>query len=98
ELPTHFEVAEIKPSTLDRPMRAQFQPGGRFTVRGLTLTGLMKHAWDMDKYDGMIANAPKWMSTERFDIIAKVTPPGGPSAALKDDDTFRLMLRQLIED
>jgi uncharacterized protein (TIGR03435 family) len=42
--------------------------------------------------------APKWIDSERFDIVARVAPPDGPSGILKDDDTFKLMLRQLLVD
>ncbi|HXE63644.1 MAG TPA: TIGR03435 family protein [Bryobacteraceae bacterium] len=98
ELPTRFDVAEIKLSNLDAPVRARFQPGGRYTVRGVTLLGLIKHAWSLDRYDDMIVNAPKWMESDRVDVIAKAAGPEGPSGVLKDDDTLKLMLRQLIED
>jgi uncharacterized protein (TIGR03435 family) len=98
ELPTEFEVADIKLSTLDKPARAQFQAGGRFSVRGITLMGLVRHAWNADSYDGMIVGAPKWMDSERFDIVAKVAMPDGVSGVLKDDDTFKAMLRQLLRD
>ena len=91
--PTDFEVADIKLSTQDKPTAPQFKPGGRMDVRGITLMALIQHAWSLDNIDGMIVGGPKFLDSERFDIIAKATLPDGPSAMLQDDDALRLMLR-----
>lgn len=97
-LPVEFEVADIRLSDQDKVTAPRFLPGGRLEVRGVTMIGLIQHAWGLDNYEGMIAGAPKWMDTERFDVVAKATPPGGPGGKLADDDSLQLMLRALLKD
>ena len=72
ESKAEFDVAEIKLSPLERPTPPQLQPGGRFTVTGTTLLGLIQHAWDIDNFDGMVSG-PKWLDTDRYDIVAKIS-------------------------
>jgi uncharacterized protein (TIGR03435 family) len=68
-------------------------------VRGVTLIALIQHAWGIDSYDNeLIVGAPRWLTSERYDILAKATPPEGPASALKDDDSLRAMLRNLLID
>ena len=94
-----FDVADIKPSTQDHPTAPKFTPGGRMEVKGVALIALIQHAWGLDTYDDeLISGGAKWLTTERFDIVAKATPPDGPSSSLKDDDTLRAMLRNMLED
>jgi uncharacterized protein (TIGR03435 family) len=94
-----FDVADIRPSTQDKPTATRFTPGGRLEVKGVTLIALIQHAWGLDTYDDeLISGGPKWLASERFDIVAKATPPDGPSSALKDDDTLRAMLRNMLVD
>src|SRR3984885_671256 len=91
--PTEFEVAELKPSAPDfRGMRFQIQPGGRVNIVGVPLKFLIEQAWDVT--DDMLAGAPKWMDTDRYDIVAKA-PAGG---AGMDIDELWPMLRALIID
>src|SRR5258708_4900871 len=73
-LPTEFDVAEIKPAV------AATGPGGggprpeikngRIYLPNISLKNLVTLAWDING-DDMMANAPKWMESERFDVIAK---------------------------
>ncbi len=68
-------------------------------VRGVTLIALIQHAWGMDTYDNeLIAGGPKWLTTERFDILATATPPNGPSSLLTDNDSIREMLQNMLKD
>lgn len=94
-----FDVADIHPSQQDRPTAPKFLPGGRMDVRGVALIALIQHAWGLDTYDNdLIADGPKWLTTDRYDILAKATPPEGASSSLKDDDSLREMLRNMIKD
>ncbi|HVW08138.1 MAG TPA: TIGR03435 family protein [Bryobacteraceae bacterium] len=98
-LKLEFEVADIHPSQQDHPTAPKFTPGGRLDVRGVTLIALIQHAWGLDTYDNdLIAGGPKWLTTERFDILAKATPPAGPASLLTDNDSIREMLQNLLED
>ena len=78
-VPTEFEVAEIKPSDPDlKGMRFQIQPGGRVNLQGVTLKFLLQQAWNLG--EDMVVGAPKWMDTERFDIVAKASTDVIPAA------------------
>jgi uncharacterized protein (TIGR03435 family) len=91
--PTEFEVADLKPSAPDfRGMRLRIQPGGRVNIAGMPLKFLIEQAWDVT--DEMLAGAPKWMDTDRYDIIAKA-PVGGSEM---DVDELWPMLRALVVD
>jgi uncharacterized protein (TIGR03435 family) len=68
-VPDEFEVANIKPSKPDTPQRAEFSRAGRVEILGFTLRELIRTAWQLD--DNRIADLPKWMDTERYDIVAK---------------------------
>ncbi|HXA50369.1 MAG TPA: TIGR03435 family protein, partial [Candidatus Acidoferrum sp.] len=102
--PTEFEVADVKPSDPDsKGMRFNIQPGGRVNISGLTLKALIQQAWSLT--EDMIVGGPKWLDSDRYDIIAKAPAaaqePGtanGSSAAPVDIDTVWIMLRGLLKD
>jgi uncharacterized protein (TIGR03435 family) len=69
---------------------------GRVNLQGYTLKSLIMLAWDLNS-DDMLVGAPKWIDTDRFDVIAKV--PAGPAAdAFSDMDAVKPLLRALILD
>jgi uncharacterized protein (TIGR03435 family) len=89
--PTEFAVAEIKPTNPDfRGMRLQIQPGGRVNIAGVTLKFLIEQAWDLT--DETLTGAPKWMETDRYDIVGKADAEGPQF----DIDALRSMLRALL--
>jgi uncharacterized protein (TIGR03435 family) len=106
--PTEFEVADIKPSdpNASGPGRGGgFQPGGRLDLRGITLKDLITIAWDTTS--GLVTGGPKFIETDKFDIVAKApaqaTTGASPSNGARgnpgiDIDALRLMLRALIID
>ena len=95
--PTEFEVAVLKPTDPDfKGRRFQIQPGGRITVQGMTLKFFIEQAWNLT--DDMLVGAPKWLDSDRFDLIAKAPGVG----AMKQDenvdfDAIMVMLRSLVE-
>jgi uncharacterized protein (TIGR03435 family) len=101
--PTEFDVAAVKPTDPDyRGMNFQIQPGGRVNLQGVTLKFLIDQAWNLT--DDMLVGAPKWMDTDRFDIVAKASsavfatgPSSGPSMDIDIDAVF-LMVRALLAD
>ncbi len=104
-LPVEFEVADIRPSDPEfKGMRLQIQPGGRVNIGGMTLKFLIQQAWSIT--DDSIVGAPKWMDTDRFDIVAKAPATGpetGPSSgpapgSAVDLDSIWLMLRALLAE
>lgn len=97
-----FEVASVKqsrPDVHDGYMGGT--AGGGIEARGETMRNLFATAWDVhwDHVDEMIAGAPKWMDTARYDIQAKppadVNGPAPQRTSFVDDD-LRLMLRALL--
>jgi uncharacterized protein (TIGR03435 family) len=62
-------------------------------LQNFSLKNLIMLAWSLG--DDMVAG-PKWMETERFDIVAKASGESG--AGNVDGDTLRTMLRALLID
>ncbi len=89
-----FEVVFIKQS------KPETRPGmklehGRLTAN-LTLSGYIDFAYDLmpssrERSDSMLAHAPKWVSTDNFEISALAE--GDPTK-----DQMRLMVRSLLAD
>jgi uncharacterized protein (TIGR03435 family) len=59
---------------------------------GITLRFLIEQAWDLT--DEMLSGAPKWMDTDRYDIVAKAAVDGPEM----DIDQLWPMLRALITE
>jgi uncharacterized protein (TIGR03435 family) len=95
--PAEFEVADIKPSMPNAPVNGRILPGGRLDLQGFTLKLLIQVAWDISG-DDMVVGAPKFLDTNKFDVIAKASSAtNGPANAPQIDiDDLRLMLRALL--
>ena len=80
--PLTFEVASIKP-TAETGFRTGIlmQPGGGLRVTGATLKMLLTAAFDVREFQ--IVGGPSWLSSDRYDIVAKA--PGGDSDAQAGD-------------
>ncbi|MEO8368979.1 MAG: TIGR03435 family protein [Candidatus Solibacter sp.] len=76
--PTEFDVAEIRPAKPASPganQRAEVK-NGRIYIPGITLKNLISIAYNIQgNADELFIGAPKWLDSERFDLIAK-TPAG----------------------
>jgi len=92
--PPEFEVADIKPSAPGAPRMGRMQ-NGRLDAQGLPLKNLITLAWELNG-DELLAGAPKWVDSARFDIVAKA-PTAGPGDQV-DFESLRLMLRALLVD
>jgi uncharacterized protein (TIGR03435 family) len=74
-----FEVASVKPNTSgDTRVSSMIQPGGRYNAINVLLRNLIINAYRLQ--ESQLAGAPDWISSERFDIVAKAegdeeTPP-----------------------
>lgn len=94
--PPRFEVATIKPIDPQfQGVRVQTPPNGQITIQGLTLSFLIQTIWFITPE--MIAGAPKWLDTDRWDITAKVAAAPG-AAPQTDMDSLIVMVRALLED
>jgi len=67
-----FEVATIKPSKPGTRENGSIGPG-MVKFDGIPLKEMIDLAWDLNEDDNeVIANPPKWLNEDRFDIMAKV--------------------------
>jgi uncharacterized protein (TIGR03435 family) len=104
-VPTEFDAAEIKPSAPAAPGRGANVPvikNGRVIIPGITLENLIVVAWDINQNE--LIGAPKWLDSDRFDVIAKapdgvalgdLTPTNTRSIPV-NIDALRPMLRALL--
>lgn len=68
--PAAFEVASIKRNLSGAPSRGQTQPGGRFTATSAPALQFIRLAFDNLSPD-RIVNVPDWVTSERYDLVAK---------------------------
>ena len=83
-----FEVASIK-SNASGALRVSIQssPGGRFTAINAPVRALIRHAYQLQDFE--LTGGPKWLDSDRFDIVAKAEGEPAPARS-------RLMLRALL--
>jgi uncharacterized protein (TIGR03435 family) len=97
-----FEVATIKPSKPDTESRGRIN-GDQVNLQATNLKFMITFAWDLNPNDSeVLVGAPKWLDTDKFDILAKVSSdvnmdagPSGPRIQIED---LRQMLRALLID
>jgi bla regulator protein blaR1 len=93
--PLSFEVASVKPNQGDGPTESGVQPGGRVSMINVPLRMLIRSAYQVQ--DEQIVEAPNWITSEHFDVVAKapgdVSPPtpGNPGPV-------QLMMRTLLAE
>jgi uncharacterized protein (TIGR03435 family) len=88
-----FEVAVIKPSLPDARVRIVTNRLDEIELGGVSLKWLVNFAWGMT-----IAEPPKWMDSEKFELRAK--SPGATwtdAEPLETDDLQRMLRTLLIE-
>jgi uncharacterized protein (TIGR03435 family) len=96
-----FEVASIKPNKAgDNRVMLGVQPGGRFTATNVPLRLLIRNAYQLQ--DFQIVGGPSWMTSDRFDIVAKAESDGigDPFQSERTGEPSRgqLMLRALLKE
>ena len=102
--PPVFDVATIRPTAPDaNPGTRGRINGGTVDVTGGTLKFLIAFAWELNPNDtDVIVGAPKWLDTDRFDILAKVATDSqgrtSPDAAQIDIEDLRQMVQALLQD
>jgi uncharacterized protein (TIGR03435 family) len=102
---TEFDVADLKPSAPNSPLRGGLQPGGRIDLQGFTLKQLVLVAWGLVSPNqnpngsvGDLISGPKFMDTEHYDIVARAPSDVALSGTDVDADTILAMLRNLLID
>lgn len=93
--PSQFEVATIRPSNSDDGKPSSRLQNGRFDAQNIPLRLLLEAAWD-NLPDELLADAPKFLDSARYDIVAKAPPPLPGTET--DEEDLRRMLRTLLAD
>jgi uncharacterized protein (TIGR03435 family) len=99
-----FEVASIKPvKALDNHVDITTAPNGRFTARNVTVKMLITEAYQVKGFQ--ITGEPKWVNSERYDIVAKADESATKNGSEYTDDQLRqyqskhrLRLQALLAD
>src|SRR5579884_475204 len=86
-----LEVASIKPNRGASKASGENTSRGKLTVTNDSLKELVKLAYDVQ--DFQIAGGPRWLDTERYDIVAKTNTSGDIS-----DGDLRPLLQALLAD
>jgi uncharacterized protein (TIGR03435 family) len=99
-VPTDFEVADVK-LVETAPGRAgrrglTIQPGGRFTANDVTLSFLIRRAFNGEDPD-LIIGIPGWADSAHVSVTAKV-PGDYPAGQTVDPEIIGPMLRSLLTD
>src|SRR5215831_14918253 len=104
-VPTEFEVAEMKTSAPNTPVRGGLQPGGRIDLQGLTLKQLMLVSMGLAGPNtlgggnaGDLLSGPKFLETDHYDIVAKAPSDVALSGTDVDAETLLAMLRTMLID
>ena len=91
EKPLTFELADVHsspPSTL-ASLSGGVPRSGRYELRNANMVDLIRTAYGVEPEK--VVGGPNWMTSDRFDVIAKV--PAGIT-----EENARLMLRTLLAD
>jgi uncharacterized protein (TIGR03435 family) len=95
-----FEVASVKANKSgDNRIGLGFQPGGRFRATNVPLRELISAAYGTPQPlpAFQISGGPKWIESERFDIVAKAAGDPQPGPNGPPPEMF-LMLRSLLAE
>ncbi len=94
-----FEVASVRHSPLESQGTSFQIAPARFRVLDATVDGLIRFAYDV-RSDDQLKKGPRWTSTERFDIDAKIDDSQADAtkklSALQQIDQYRWMLQSLL--
>ena len=73
-LQTRFGTWRYKPSKPGAVLDGRID-GGQVNLQGATLRFLIAFRWDLNPNDSEVpVNAPKWLDSDRFDVLAKIAP------------------------
>jgi len=99
--PVEIEVATFKPSAPDNRSRGYVPtPDDELMLSQVTIQSLITDAWNIS--DDMVADAPKWLNQDRWDIVAKLAHDPSTGAVnsvreLSDEQTSEIIKKLLAE-
>lgn len=77
-----FEVASIRPTTRAQVPAPQVLPSGQFEMSGTTLRELIRVAYPTNQGQIDVVGGPGWISTARFDVVAKPRTGARPTLSM----------------
>ena len=100
--PAEFEVAVLTPSRPDAPFEGRIT-GNQITASGMTLKYLIQFAYSLNpNANELIVNAPRFVSEDRWDILAKASPEAqatGPDGRPRVDfDLMPHMVQSMLAE
>jgi uncharacterized protein (TIGR03435 family) len=90
-----FDVSIIKPSKPGTKMDGDIS-GGQIKFQGVTMDVLIRAAWDLPDDGPMLQGAPKWLTEDQFELVAKA--PREPGEPELDQDDLLPMLQKLLTE
>jgi uncharacterized protein (TIGR03435 family) len=100
--PLAFDIASIRPSHANESFNERVVPDG-FLLEDGSLRMLIRLAYDPEEFvgDKDLVNAPRWVSQEYFNILAKVAPEDSArwqrdTSMDPDSPVFKCALQQLL--
>ena len=94
-----FEVASVKPNKSgDTNGMLRMLPGGRVSASNMPVRPIITFAYQLAQYQ--LVGGPGWLTTDRYDLIAKLEGDPGPVFAPSGTapNPMQLALRNLLED
>ena len=92
-----FEVASVRPNTSgDNRTSSQTLPGGRYTGINIPVRSLIINSYNLQPQQ--LIGAPDWISSERFDIVAKAEREFEPPESRDTPSQLQLMLQSLLAE
>jgi uncharacterized protein (TIGR03435 family) len=100
--PAEFDVAVLTPSKPDAPFQGHIT-GNQVNATGMTLKYLVQFAYNLNPNDDdLLANAPKFLGQDHWDILAKAAPEAqaiGPDGKPRVDfDLLPHMVQTLLAE
>ena len=92
-----FEVATVKRNT-SGPGNSLLRrlPGGRLTATNMPVRPMITFAYQLAQYQ--LVGGPSWISSDAFDVVAKMEGDPAPVAPGTGTDPMQLALRDLLAD
>ena len=87
-----YEVATIKPSRPDEVNRTFLRQGRQFNTTATSIVDLMMFAYGI--HFKQIANAPRWLETDKYDVTLLPAGEGQPSDEQLKEALLKLRVRQ----
>lgn len=92
-----FEAASVKPNDGSSPGQSiRIQPGGRFAVVNMPVRALITFAYQLQGYQ--LIGGPAWITSDRFDIVAKIDGDAAPPREPGQPDRAMLAMRTLLAE